>query len=125
MDIEEGDVLTYQRTFTEADVREFAEVSGDTGEHHVERGAEGRLMAQGLLTATLPTKIGGELDYIARTLEFEFLRPVFAGDTIACEVEVVTLEPGADRTRLVSTYVCRNEDGEVVLRGESDGLIPG
>ncbi|WP_267643924.1 MaoC/PaaZ C-terminal domain-containing protein [Haloarchaeobius amylolyticus] len=125
MDIEEGDILTYERTFTEEDIRQFADVSGDMGAHHVERDDEGRLMAQGLLTATLPTKIGGELNYVARTLDFEFVKPVYAGDTVTCDVEITRLEPGEKRTRLASKYVCRNGDGDAVLRGESDGMIPG
>jgi hypothetical protein len=62
MDVQEGEVITYERTFTEEEIRAFAELSGDTGQQHVERDAEGRLMAQGLLTATLPTKIGGEVN---------------------------------------------------------------
>ena len=37
-------------------------------------------MAHGLFTATLPTKIGGDLNFIARELTFQFHRPVFAGD---------------------------------------------
>jgi 3-hydroxybutyryl-CoA dehydratase len=30
-----GDVLSWQRTFTEDDVRLFATLSGDEGEHHL------------------------------------------------------------------------------------------
>ena len=49
-------------------------------------------MVQGLLTATLPTKVGGDWNYIAREMNFEFLRPVFTGDTIRCEVTITQLE---------------------------------
>lgn len=45
-------------------------------------------MVQGLLTATLPTKIGGDANVLARTMNFEFLKPVFTGDTILCEVTI-------------------------------------
>jgi len=54
-----GQRFTWIRTFTDEDVRQFAEVSGDRGAHHVQPGPDGRVMVQGLLTATLPTKIGG------------------------------------------------------------------
>ena len=120
----EGEVRSYERTFTEEDIERFAELSGDSGRQHVERDAEGRLMAQGLLTATLPTKIGGEMNYIARTLDFEFLQPVYAGDTITCETEMTRVSEEEHRTLLASEFVCTNEDGTEVLRGESDGLIP-
>ncbi len=46
------------------------------------------LIVHGLLTTTLPTKIGGDLNYIARQMVFEFLWPVFTGDTIRCEVTI-------------------------------------
>jgi len=61
-----GDVRSWQRTFTEEDIRLFSRVSGDEGIHHMEYDERGRLMAHGLLTATLPTKIGGDMNFIAR-----------------------------------------------------------
>ena len=51
-----GDTLSWSRTFTEKEIRLFARLSGDVGEHHLVPDAKGRLMAHGLLTATLPTK---------------------------------------------------------------------
>jgi 3-hydroxybutyryl-CoA dehydratase len=52
-----GDLLTWTRTFTDEDIRLFARLSGDEGEHHLVPDEKGRLMAHGLLTATIPTKI--------------------------------------------------------------------
>ena len=54
-----GDTLSRKRTFTDEDIHLFARFSGDEGEHHLEPDESGRLMVHGLLTATLPTKIGG------------------------------------------------------------------
>ena len=45
----------------------------------------GRLMVHGLLTASIGTKVGEELHYIARELVSEFIRPVFTGST--CELQ--------------------------------------
>ena len=124
MDLQEGDVRSYERTFTEEDIEKFAEISGDKGQQHVERDSEGRLMAQGLLTATLPTKLGGDIDYIAQTLEFEFIRPVFAGDTITCETETQSLTEEEERILMSSKFVCRNQNGDEVLKGQSNGMVP-
>ena len=118
-----GDTLTWSRTFTEEEIRLFAKLSGDAGEHHLRLDEQGRLMAHGLLTATLPTKIGGDLNFIARELTFQFLRPVFAGDTIVCEVTLVELEPADQFTRLASRWVCRNQHGKEVMTGEARGVI--
>lgn len=118
-----GDVVSWQRTFTEEEIRAFARVSGDEGEHHLVPDENGRLMAHGLLTATLPTKIGGDMNYIARQMTFEFHRPVFAGDTIECEVTLVELEPGDQYTRLAAQFVCRNQAGKEVMTGQTRGVI--
>jgi 3-hydroxybutyryl-CoA dehydratase len=118
-----GDVISWQRTFTEDDIRLFAKLSGDEGEHHLVPDEQGRLMAHGLLTATLPTKIGGDLNFIAREMIFRFHRPVFAGDTIFCEVELVGAEPGEQFIRVASKWVCRNQHAKEVMTGEARGVI--
>ncbi|MEP6921578.1 MAG: enoyl-CoA hydratase [bacterium] len=121
--MEIGDVISWERTFTETDIREFTRFSGDAGEHHLVRDEQGRLMAHGLLTATLPTKIGGDLNLIARQLTFQFHRPVFSGDTIRCDVTLESLEPDEKFTRIASSFVCRNQHGKDVMTGEAHGVI--
>lgn len=118
-----GDVVAWERTFTDEDVREFAKFTGDEGEHHLQPDAAGRLMVHGLLTATLPTKIGGDINFIARRMTFEFLRPVFSGDTVRCEVTILELNEKAQHTELKSSLVCRNQHGREVLTGEAAGVV--
>ena len=118
-----GDVIRWQRTFTEEDIRLFAKVSGDEGEHHFVPDEQGRLMAHGLLTATLPTKIGGDINLIASEMTFAFHRPVFAGDTITCEVILTELEPQEKYFKLNSTWTCRNQNGKEVMTGGGRGII--
>ena len=118
-----GDVIAWERTFTEDDIQLFSRLSGDQGEHHVVPDEQGRLMVQGLLTATLPTKIGGDLNFIAREMKFDFLRPVFAGDTIRCEVTIEGLEPTDQYTRMSTNWVCRNQHGKEVMTGRGHGVI--
>ena len=121
--MKDGDVITWERTFTEDDIRIFGRLSGDEGNHHVLPDEQGRLMAQGLLTATLPTKVGGDLNFIAREMTFEFLRPVFAGDTIQCEVTIGGLEQTDRYTRMSTNWVCRNQHGKEVMTGRGYGVI--
>lgn len=118
-----GDITEFERTFTEEDIRLFTRVSGDAGEHHVTPDEQGRLMVQGLLTATLPTKVGGDLNFIARDMIFHFARPVFAGDTIRCVVTITALEPTDEYTRMSCAWVCTNQHGKDVLTGEVHGVI--
>src|SRR6266852_9211649 len=100
-----GDSISWERTFTVDEVMRFGELSGDQGIHHVEPDEQGRLMVQGLLTATLPTKIGGDLNYIAREMAFEFLRPVFTGDTIRCEATITQYEQADRYINMAASFV--------------------
>lgn len=118
-----GDKVSWSRTFSEAEIRQFAQLSGDAGEHHLVPDAHGRLMAHGLLTATLPTKIGGDINLIAREMRFEFHRPVFAGDTIHCEVTITEFETGEQYARLSSDWRCVNQHGKEVMTGQGKGIV--
>ena len=118
-----GDTLSWKRTFTEEDIRLFARVSGDDGEHHHVPDDQGRLMAHGLLTASLPTKIGGDMNLIARELSFEFHRPVFSGDTIECVVTLIEATPGDGYTKIDTVWRCTNQHGKEVMTGRGKGII--
>lgn len=118
-----GDVTSWERTFSVEDVLLFGQISGDQGIHHVRPDEQGRLMVQGLLTATLPTKLGGDMNYIARTMTYEFLRPVFTGDTIRCEATITHLEQADGRIHMSVDGVCRNQHSKEVLRFQTSGVI--
>lgn len=118
-----GDRHSHTRAITEEDVRRFAELSGDRGRHHLERDARGRVMAHGLLTATLPTKLGGDLDFMARTMDFTFEKAVYSGDTLTCEGLVDSAIEKPTRWRVRFLFEVKNQDGEVVLKGRCDGQI--
>ena len=124
MTLKVGDVISFERTFTAEDVELFTKISWDEGTHHVTPDEQGRLVIQGLLTATLPTKIGGEQNVLARTMNFEFLRPVFTGDTINCEVTIDTYEKQENnRTAIQASFICTNQNKKQVLTGLFAGVI--
>ena len=120
--LEVGSQTRWSRVFTVEDVRHFSEVSGDRGVHHVKL-EQGRLMVQGLLTATLPTKLGGDLNYLAREMLFEFLRPVFTGDLIECTSTTTKVERQPGRTYAEFAISCVNQNGKEVLRASTKGVI--
>ncbi|USL41130.1 enoyl-CoA hydratase [Priestia megaterium] len=123
MSLKVGDIITFERTFTIEDVELFTKVSGDQGSHHVTPGEQGRLVIQGLLTATLPTKIGGDHSVLARKMTFEFLRPVFTSDTIRCEVTIEQFEKQGERTLITASFICHNQNEKEVLKGDFSGII--
>jgi 3-hydroxybutyryl-CoA dehydratase len=124
MPLKVGDIITFERIFTVRDVELFTEVSGDEGVHHITPDEQGRLVVQGLLTATLPTKVGGDHNVLARNMNFEFLRPVFTGDTIICKVKIEKYERQENkRTAISATFVCKNQNEKEVLKGDFSGVI--
>ncbi|WP_458411608.1 hotdog domain-containing protein [Schinkia sp. CFF1] len=124
MSLKVGDIITFERTFTTDDVTLFTTVSGDEGSHHVTPDEQGRLVIQGLLTATLPTKVGGDHNVLARTMNFEFLRPVFTGDTIRCDVTIEKFErQDNNRISIMASFLCTNQHEKQVLNGSFTGVI--
>lgn len=118
-----GKTLTASRTFTEAMVEAWLALSQDAGRHHVEPNENGQIVVHGLLVASLATEIGGRLSYLARELDFEFLKPVFTGDTITCTVRIDEIVPEERRTRLRLSGEAVNQSGLTVMRVRSSGIV--
>lgn len=122
-----GQTFTFRRTFSDGDVALFCGVTGDYNPYHQDRSfAEespyGGLTIPGLLTGSMLTHIGGLLGFLATKMSFEYLAPVFVGDTIACTVTIAGKDEEKRRIEATSTFV--NQDGIEVLRA-SFGGFPG
>lgn len=124
MSLKVGDIISFERTFTAETVQLFTKISGDEGIHHLSPDEQGRFVVQGLLTATLPTKVGGDHNVLARNMNFEFLRPVFTGDTIICEVKIEKYKRTENkRTAISASFICENQEEKEVLKGSFSGVI--
>ena len=119
----EGDVSTVSRTFTREDVETFAALSGDEGAHHVEPDEDGRVLVHGLLRALLPTQIGGDRNFLATRMAYEFHRPVRTGEEITCELTTDAVAERDDRYEIQSSAVCRNGAGDVTTTAEFEGVV--
>jgi acyl dehydratase len=118
----EGETRSFERTFTVEDVRRFGELTGDDQARHTEPN-DGRVMVQGLLTATMPTKMGSDSEVLASTMEIDFRQPVYTGEPITCRSTYKTVVERDDHYTFVSDVVCENDDGETVLTTETEGII--
>ncbi len=82
-----GDVFKFSRTFTQADLSLFIGTTGDYNVFHTNKeltkqhGFEDLIMP-GLLTASLVTHIGGLIGFLAKSINFKFIKPVYVGDTV-------------------------------------------
>ncbi len=121
-----GNSASLTKTFTDEDVRKFAEISGDNNPVHLDddyaaqtqfkkRIAHGMLTA-GLISAVLGTKLPGEGSiYLGQTINFR--APVYLGDTITATVTIIKMH---ERKPIVTLEtVCKNQDDVVVLDGEA------
>jgi 3-hydroxybutyryl-CoA dehydratase len=119
-----GARASFTRTLTEADAALFIGVTWDvnplhTDESYAKATRFKRRTIPGLLTASLLTHLGGLWAFMATDMRFEFLAPVYPGDTITALAEVVEADPIRNWVRLHCT--CTNQDGVGVLRGDVYG----
>ncbi len=132
-----GDFITSQgRTVTEADIVNFAMLSGDWNPLHTDAEAAkgtpyGQRIAHGMLVLSIATGLTERLGILNQTvlgfmgLEWEFRAAVRIGDTICVHAAVSELKP---MLRLGGGYVTlklqvRNQEDKVVQRGTWTVLV--
>ncbi|MGK5638500.1 hypothetical protein ACSNOK_09350 [Streptomyces sp. URMC 126] len=119
-EISVGTVLTWTKRYTDEEVREFRALSGAPADPLPEH-------LPYLLAVAPLTKLGGDLDYLSRRMDWTSHRPIGRNEEITAELEVVHLEPagpGAGMTRIAFDARIRCGD-ETVISGRSNGLIVG
>jgi acyl dehydratase len=111
-------------TFSARDVEAYARITGDRNPLHFDekfaaRTKFGRLVVHGGLTAGILNALVAEdlpgPGTVFMSQELKYLAPVYIGDTIVGEVEVLEVHPTKPVTKLRA--VVRREAGDVVLEG--------
>ena len=119
-----GQKASIQKTISAADITAFAGVSLDVNPIHMsEKYAEntpfGQRIVHGMLTASLISAVlgiqlpGPGTVYLGQ--ELRFVAPVFLGDDITAEVEIIELREDKKIVKLNTT--CYNQDGKKVITG--------
>jgi len=130
MKFKPGDTASLSRTISDDDIRAFAEATGDRNPLHLDEEFAkqtrfGRRIAHGMLSASLISAvIASELPgqggiYLGQT--FQFVAPVFPGDTVTARVTVSAVRE--DKPILKLETVCTNQRDEVVIKGEATILV--
>jgi acyl dehydratase len=127
---------TRGRTITEADLVQFAALTGDYNPMHTDAeysrdGFMGARVAHGMLTLSYAIGQAYQLGILERTvlgfrgLEMKFSSPVFIGDTIHAEVKVSDVKPAKRLGGGVVTLDLRivKQDGVVAQRGSMTLLM--
>ena len=126
-DLHEGMQRTFVRVVTEADLHATMALTGDLGGYHTDeafaRAAGFRtVIVPGLFQAGMVTRLGGELNYLAREIRFGYVKPVYVGDRLTCTATVTALEPARNRMEMRAEVV--NQDGVCVLEAHCKGYLP-
>ena len=130
-DLKVGDTAELAKTLTDAQVRDFAEMTGDLNPIHLDddyaattqfgRRIVHGVLVSGLISAVLGTKLPGPgAIYLSQTLQFR--KPVFLGDTVTALVEVLKIRE--DKPIVTVRTICRNQDGIVIIEGEAVLIVP-
>jgi len=119
-----GDTARRSKHVSERDIELFTELSGDRNPLHYDHEAAarsrfGRRMVQGgvtsgLLNAVVAEELPGPGSVFLH-VDWSFRAPVYPGDEITAEVEVLELREDKPITRIRTTIA--NQEGTVVLDG--------
>ena len=120
-----GQTFTFRRTFTEGDVALFCGVTGDYNPYHIDKtfiesSWFGRQIIPGLLTSSMITHIGGMIGFLATEMNFQYLAPVFIGDTITCTVTFT--EKNEEKRLMFASASFVNQNGAEVLLAKFSGF---
>ncbi len=118
-----GEKAAFTRTLTEADAALFIGVTWDVNPYHtddsyVAQTQFGRRIVPGLLTASLLTHLGGLWAFLATEMSFEFVGPVYVGETVTATAEVVEV---SERGWVRLAGRVSSADGREVLRATIRG----
>lgn len=120
-----GQKASFKKTMTKEMVRDFAELTGDHNALHEspdtakKRGHKDivchGLLVSGFYSAMAGMHLPGENSILMST-EFQYVLPVYPGDTLEYGAEVISVNE--DFRFLDLQLNCANQEGKTVLRGK-------
>ncbi|HEY5729861.1 MAG TPA: MaoC/PaaZ C-terminal domain-containing protein [Anaerolineales bacterium] len=123
--------VTKKRTVTEADIMDFARISGDDNRIHTDPEFSkttpfGKQIAHGLLGLSIASGLSWQTGLMDGTViafrevkEWKFVKPVFIGDTIYNELETIEVKalPRIGGGSVTIKMEVKNQNDEVCHRG--------
>lgn len=133
-EIEAGEEFTVHqvRTITEADLVNFAGLSGDFHPYHMSQTVAeetdfGGRIAHGNLVFSVAEALVADMNPKSFSYGYDslrFIKPVFIGDTLTVHREVTETEDyNDDLGRVIYAYEVENQEGETVLACEHITLV--
>jgi 3-hydroxybutyryl-CoA dehydratase len=130
-------VRTAARTVTEADIVGFAGISGDFNQIHVDAAYAkttpyGQRIAHGICVLSIASGLVVQTGFMEGTIlafreisEWKFAAPVFIGDTIRVNIEVLDTKalPRLNAGAVTLSLDVHNQDGKSVQKGKWSALM--
>jgi len=125
-----GQKATLKKVFTQKDVTEYADLTGDTNpifidESYIRKTSlKKAVVPPDLLLAMISNLLGTKLpgrgtNWMKQTLKFP--SPAYLGEEITAIVEISRIRPAKQLVNL--STICTNPDGQIVCEGEALVLI--
>ncbi len=130
-------LLTAGRTVTEGDVVTFAGLSGDYNQIHTDAEfskatSAGKRVAHGLLCLSIATGLAMRTGVLEGTVlafreisDWKFIKPVFLGDTIHAELEIIETKaiPRIKAGTVTLAVAVKNQHDETSMKGSWTALV--
>ena len=118
--LKQGHSFTYSRRFNQQETELFGDMTRDYNPVHYDlRWAEAKgfsgLICHGLLVGGMLCELGGQLAWLASSMSFRFLKPVYFGDTVTCTIRITEV---TKQCRAKATARLVNQ------RGADEKLLP-
>jgi acyl dehydratase len=68
------------------------------------------------------TEIGGQIGWLAGSMNFRFKKPVYFGEIIQCKFTITHID---HKNRAQAEVEFTNQDGGIVLEADLTGILPG
>lgn len=121
-----GDAFSYTRTFTQEDTDFFGNLTRDYNPVHYDtrwteaKGFNG-LICHGLLVGSMICEFGGQVGWLATSMDFKFIKPTYFGDTIQCRVTITKIDPNG---RAEAEALFTNQNDEKICCAHMTGRLP-
>jgi acyl dehydratase len=128
-DLSPGQSVVVELSVDEAQLRQFAELSGDFNPLHTDdafarsKGFRGRVVYGALLVAKISEVIGMRLpgqNSVWASLSLEFLEPLYVDEPVQLEAVVLRTSPG---TGLVELKLTLRRDGKKLSKGRAEVIV--
>jgi 3-hydroxybutyryl-CoA dehydratase len=130
-------ITTVGRTVSEADIMNFAGLSGDNNQIHTDaefskKTQFGQRVAHGILGLSIASGLAWRTGVLEGTViafreikEWTFIKPIFIGDTIHAEMNVTETKalPRVGGGLVTILFDVKNQAGETVMKGSWTVLV--